>query len=91
MIKEDSSKTIVQICLGSSCHLKGAYRIVEALKNRLGDTVDLRGSLCMGRCAEGINIKVGEEIIPNVSENNLESVIEYILKRAGVYDATDCK
>ncbi|UXF01251.1 hypothetical protein IB67_06775 [Fervidobacterium riparium] len=82
---------IVQICLGSSCHLKGAYRIVETLKSRLGDVVDLRGSLCMGRCAEGINIKAGEELIPNVSENNLESVIECIIRRAGVHDATDCK
>lgn len=79
-IKEvKSSKVTVSVCLGSSCHLKGAYRIVEKVKEILKDTeVELMGSLCMGNCAEGVNLKVGDVVISGVSEANIDTVIERI-------------
>jgi len=48
--KSDETKLVVYVCLGSSCHLKGAYKIVEKLKESLIDSrIELRGSLCMGQ------------------------------------------
>ena len=46
---------IVQVCIGSSCHLKGSFEIVQLLekaveKYGLQDDVTLAGSFCTGRC-----------------------------------------
>lgn len=46
---------IVQVCIGSSCHLKGSREIVELMRkaiaeNQLEDQVTLAGSFCLGKC-----------------------------------------
>ena len=48
----------VTLCLGSSCHSRGNRHHVETLRRRLADRAgevefELKGSLCLGRCAEG--------------------------------------
>ena len=46
----------ITLCLGSSCHARGNRRRVETLREELaaqGLSLDLKGSLCLGRCAEG--------------------------------------
>lgn len=57
----------VTICLGSSCHFRGAKEIVAGLdslikQQGLENRIKLRGSFCMGVCAhEGVSVKIGEE------------------------------
>ena len=46
---------IIQICVGSSCHLKGAEEIVllfeKAIEDHhLEDEITLAGSFCIGKC-----------------------------------------
>ncbi len=48
----------VVVCIGSSCHIKGSRLVVERLQalvaeHGVGDKVDLSGTFCLGRCAEG--------------------------------------
>jgi NADH:ubiquinone oxidoreductase subunit E len=55
--------TTVTVCVGSSCHIKGARDIImrfnELLKeHQLEDDVELKGSFCMERCGEGINWQI---------------------------------
>ena len=57
--------TTITVCVGSSCHIKGArdaiMRFNELLKeHRLEDRVELKGSFCMERCGEGINWQIDE-------------------------------
>lgn len=60
--------TEVVICVGSSCHIKGARRVVEGLtklvkESGMSDLIKLSGSFCMGRCEEpGVSVKVNGEI-----------------------------
>ncbi len=67
-MREGNSLTDVVICVGSSCHLKGARRVVEGLTKLvtargLTERVALSGSFCMGRCEEaGVSVKVNGEI-----------------------------
>ncbi len=66
----------VQICIGSSCHLKGSQKIVELFENKikeekLDDEFVLSGSFCLGKCnRDGVTITIGdgetEEIITGV-------------------------
>ena len=66
---------IVQICVGSSCHLKGAPEIVEMLQkevaaNHLEDEVILTGSFCTGKCNRiGVTIAVDDEVYTGVTPN----------------------
>ncbi len=67
----------VTVCLGSHCHLKGSSRVVEKLQtlieaHKLQEIVDLRGSLCMGVCQDGVSASVNEKkfsLTPETTES----------------------
>ncbi len=69
---------VVKICLGSSCHMKGAYKIVEKLKET--PEVKLYGSLCMNNCSNGVNVEIDGILYSNVTENNIEEIVSQIAK-----------
>ena len=55
----------VTVCIGSSCHIKGARQVVEGLqyliaKEGLGDKVELGGTFCMGKCQQGVCVTVDD-------------------------------
>ena len=57
----------ITVCIGSSCHLKGSRQVVEQLqyliaKNNLNDKVELSGTFCMGKCQNGVCVKVNDEL-----------------------------
>ncbi len=61
-------KMDLMVCVGSSCHLQNSRELIARLKEliaqyHLEDTVELKGSFCMGHCAEaGVCVKFQEEI-----------------------------
>ncbi len=69
---------IVQVCVGSSCHLKGAPEIIELLQkaveeNHLEEDVVLTGSFCAGKCNRiGVTISVNDEIHTGVTPENFK-------------------
>ena len=78
---------IVQICVGSSCHLKGSQAIVEMLQqaisdNHLDNDVTLAGSFCTGKCNRyGVTITVDDEIYTGITRENFSEFFqEKILK-----------
>lgn len=57
----------ITVCIGSSCHIKGSRQVVEQLqyliaKNNLNDKVELSGTFCMGKCQNGVCVKVNVEL-----------------------------
>ena len=56
------------VCVGSSCHLQNSRDLINRLKtliseNELEGQVELKGSFCMGHCADqGVCVKFDEEI-----------------------------
>ncbi|MEG1554067.1 MAG: (2Fe-2S) ferredoxin domain-containing protein [Rikenellaceae bacterium] len=67
---------ILKVCIGSSCHLKGSYDVINGLKELLKkydleDVIDLQASFCLSNCANGVTAKVEEvgicECPPNVT------------------------
>lgn len=56
---------VIKVCVGSSCHLKGSYDVVEAFKSlvkkyEVEDTVELQASFCLGNCLRGVSASVEE-------------------------------
>ena len=72
----------IQICVGSSCHLKGSEQVVnlfqKAVEERnLADKITLAGSFCIGRCnREGVTVQVDDEIITGVTPETLDRFFE---------------
>lgn len=69
---------IVQICVGSSCHLKGAPEIVALFEKsvkeqKLDDEVILAGSFCSGKCNRvGVTVTVNDEIFTGVTPESFK-------------------
>ena len=59
---------VVQVCVGSACHLKGSQDIIEMLqkaveKHHLEDDVVLTGSFCIGKCNRvGVTVQVNDDV-----------------------------
>ncbi len=68
----------VEVCVGSSCHLKGAPEIVELLQkniaeNHLEDDIVLAGSFCAGKCNRvGVTITVGDTIYTGITKEGFK-------------------
>lgn len=68
----------VTICIGSSCHLKGSRDIVARLQKLIAEhglenQVQLTGSFCNGKCAQGVVVTIdGSSEIHSVSPENTE-------------------
>lgn len=59
--------TELKICVGSSCHLKGSFEVVQQLKQLLQDThtedqVEMKASFCMKQCQNGVCVAIDDEI-----------------------------
>jgi len=82
----------VTVCVGSSCHIKGARAVITQfnalLKEcNLQDRVELKGSFCMERCGEGVNWQIDEEPFTSASVDEAvqtfrERVVEQVAERA---------
>jgi NADH:ubiquinone oxidoreductase subunit E len=74
---------VVTVCVGSSCHIKGARQVIdrfnELLKTHgLAERIELKGSFCMERCGEGLNWQIDEEPITSAS---VEEAVETFTRR----------
>ena len=81
---------IIQICVGSSCHLKGSPEIVELLQNAveehcLTDEVTLTGSFCIGKCNRvGVTVQIDDDIHVGVTKDNFKEFFkENVLNKLG--------
>lgn len=79
---------IIQICVGSSCHLKGSEEIVallqEAVKeHQLEDKVTLAGSFCTGQCNRiGVTVQVDDDVYTGVTREGFKEFFsEKVLKK----------
>ena len=81
----------VQICVGSSCHLKGSQEIVELFQSaiseyHLEDDVILSGSFCIGKCNRiGVTVQINDDIHVGVTRESFreffkENVLDVIEK-----------
>ena len=69
---------IIQVCVGSSCHIKGSHEIVELLnqymsEHNLEDEITLAGSFCTGKCNRvGVTVQVDDEVCVGVTKENFK-------------------
>ena len=71
----------ILICMGSSCfareNKKNLHLIEEFLKNySLQDSVEIVGSLCMGKCGDGPNIQIDGNHYHNATQDQLHDILK---------------
>ena len=73
---------LIQICVGSSCHIKGSADIVELLQQAVADNgleseITLAGSFCIGKCNRvGVTVQVDEEIHVGVTKEGFKEFFQ---------------
>ena len=79
---------IIQVCVGSSCHLKGSADIVELLQKaveeyHLENQITLAGSFCIGKCNRiGVTVQVEDDIYTGITKENFKEFFkEKVLER----------
>jgi NADH-quinone oxidoreductase subunit E len=82
---EPRGKYIIRVCVGTACHVKGAGRISDTLKDRLGighaeTTPDLKFTAemvaCIGACGMAPVIMVNDATYGSMSVQKLDEVIQ---------------
>ena len=70
----------IQVCVGSSCHIKGSPEIVELFQksiaeNNLENEITLVGSFCIGKCNRvGVTVQVDDNIVTGVTRENFKEI-----------------
>ena len=82
-------KYLINLCLGTACHVRGAQRVLEEIKRRLkidaGETTpDLKFSLetlnCVGACALGPVVIINGEYYGKMNSSKVRSVLKKYMK-----------
>lgn len=69
----------ISVCVGSSCHLKGSYPIIEEIKRliaieQLEGEIILKANFCTGDCVNGVCIEINGEKIKNVTPQKIKEL-----------------
>lgn len=64
----------IEVCVGSSCYLKGAYRVLDTFtslvrQHALEQEIRIAGAFCMERCQHGVSVTVDGTVysVPDVA------------------------
>lgn len=76
---------VIKVCIGSACHLKGSYDVIEMLreliqKHKVEEQVELKASFCLGTCTSAVSVQVDDEEIISLLPNTVEAFFEDIVK-----------
>ncbi len=77
----------IYICVGSSCHIKGSYNIIQLMKeaietHHLEEKVNLSAAFCLGQCTNGVTVKINDEIICGLSVEGFPDFFnQYVLSK----------
>ncbi|GAA0725564.1 NAD(P)H-dependent oxidoreductase subunit E [Clostridium malenominatum] len=77
----------INICVGSACHLKGSYKVIDQLQKlideyNLKEKVELKGQFCLGYCTEGVSVRIEEKVYSLKESNVKEFFQQEVIRRA---------
>jgi NADH-quinone oxidoreductase subunit E len=81
---KERGKHIVNVCLGTACHVRGGGLILDSLERQMGvkageSTADYNFTLqsvnCMGCCATGPVVKIDDEYFGHMTNDKVEPML----------------
>ncbi len=75
----------LKICVGSACHLKGSYDVIDKFKycirdRNVMDKVVIKAAFCLGHCTEAVSVSFMDEIY-SVNIDNAEIFFDDIVMK----------
>lgn len=75
------NKRNIAICMGSSCFSRGNNELISEIQkfiriHSLEDKVSFSGDHCFSNCSEGPNLRIEEQIIPNIKKENIADILK---------------
>lgn len=72
---------VITVCVGSACHLKGSHEVINYFKDAikqadLENKVELKGSFCMDKCTEGVNLLIDDELFHATSVDEAKRIFQ---------------
>ncbi|WP_425448209.1 (2Fe-2S) ferredoxin domain-containing protein [Dethiothermospora halolimnae] len=76
----------ISVCIGSACHLKGSYNVINGLQKRikdngLDDKIQVKASFCLGECTKAVSVKIDDGPIYSADENKLDEFFDKYIVR----------
>ncbi|MEN2983957.1 MAG: [Fe-Fe] hydrogenase large subunit C-terminal domain-containing protein [Dictyoglomaceae bacterium] len=90
----EEEKIKVRVCLGTSCYLKGSYKILSELielvrKEDWANNIEVVGTFCTENCSNAPNILVDDILITEANINKIrEMLIEYAKRKQRISDVS---
>lgn len=90
---EPKGKTIIGICLGTACYVRGAQSIIDKYSQKLnvgvGETTEdgeftLEATRCIGACGLAPVLTIGEEVYGNLTVSAANDALEKFIKEGNV-------
>lgn len=77
----------IHICIGSACHLKGSYEVIDQLqkeikKDKREEEIIIKASFCLGHCTEAVSVKVDDSPIMTVSPRDTKAFYDKVIMGA---------
>ncbi|WP_350343377.1 NAD(P)H-dependent oxidoreductase subunit E [Proteinivorax tanatarense] len=71
----------INVCIGSACHLKGAYGVINKFEKlledkKLEDKVELKAAFCLGECTKAVSVKIDDGPVHSLTEEKVEEFLE---------------
>ncbi len=71
----------INVCVGSACHLKGAYQVVNRLQKiveekHLEDRIVIKAAFCLGHCTNAVSVQVDQGAVVSLTEGEVEGFLE---------------
>lgn len=71
----------IEVCIGSACHLKGAYNVINGLQRLveerdLKDEVVVKAAFCLGECTKAVSTRIDNGDVISVDDKNIEEFFD---------------
>jgi len=78
---ESDIKTVISVCMGSSCFSRGNNESIELIKKYISDynlseRVILKGNLCHANCSLGPNMSIGDNMYQGILPENIYDIMK---------------
>ncbi len=74
----------IYVCIGSACHLKGSYEVVENLNDLIKRSPEknivLKSAFCLGKCSEGVSVKFDNKFF-SVTPDNVDDFFKNVVMK----------
>lgn len=81
MTGDELDKLAVTVCVGTSCHLRGAQKLLAGIMDYVNERsidgyVDVKATFCMERCDRGPTVTVGERVFERCTLDMARAAID---------------